>query len=302
VLVRLQHSHIRFGTFQRLAFFERPDLMRALVDHCIEAYYPWLADTEGEARAGALFGAAVENTARLAASWMAAGFVHGVLNTDNLNITGESFDYGPWRFLPASDPSFTAAYFDEAGLYAFGRQPEAVSWALSQFGGALSLISPVPALEAGLGRFAPAYQRALVSQMFARLKLEPGDEAADLDFLQGLFDWLTQTGIGWEQFFHDWIGGDYARAKQSPQAARYEEAGFAPVRSGIEARAQKVDFSHLYLQQQTPVSLVIDEVEALWTPIAERDDWAMFEAKLAHIAQMRQALALPCHGPVASAG
>ena len=55
---------------------------------------------------------------------MAAGFVHGVLNTDNINITGESFDYGPWRFLPAYDPGFTAAYFDETGLYAFGRQPE----------------------------------------------------------------------------------------------------------------------------------------------------------------------------------
>ena len=95
--------------------------------------------SSGEARAAALFGEVVEANARLAASWMAAGFVHGVLNTDNLNITGESFDYGPWRFLPTSDPSFTAAYFDENGLYAFGRQPEAVSWALAQLGGALTL-------------------------------------------------------------------------------------------------------------------------------------------------------------------
>ena len=72
---------------------------------------------------------------------MAAGFVHGVLNSDNMVVTGESFDYGPWRFLPYSDPSFTAAYFDETKLYAFGRQPSAVLWNLSQFANCLTLLA-----------------------------------------------------------------------------------------------------------------------------------------------------------------
>jgi uncharacterized protein YdiU (UPF0061 family) len=75
---------------------------------------------------------AVKGAARMAAQFMAAGFVHGVLNTDNINITGESFDYGPWRFAPAWDAGFTAAYFDHAGLYAFGRQAEALQWNLFQ--------------------------------------------------------------------------------------------------------------------------------------------------------------------------
>ena len=70
-------------------------------------------------------------TARLAASYIAAGFVHGVLNSDNIAITGESFDYGPWRFTPIGTTDFTAAYFDHAGLYAFGRQPEAIHWDLA---------------------------------------------------------------------------------------------------------------------------------------------------------------------------
>ena len=153
VLVRLSHSHIRFGAFQRLAFFERADLMRTLIAHCVHAYYPHLAALEGEAQAAALMGEIAEASGRLAGSWMAAGFVHGVLNTDNLNVTGESFDYGPWRFLPASDPAFTAAYFDETGLYAFGRQPEAVSWALAQLGGALTLACPAPLLEEELKRY-----------------------------------------------------------------------------------------------------------------------------------------------------
>ena len=69
---------------------------------------------------------------------MAAGFVHGVLNTDNMNITGESFDYGPYRFLPYYDPNFTAAYFDQTGLYAYGRQPDAVLWNLGQLGRCLT--------------------------------------------------------------------------------------------------------------------------------------------------------------------
>src|SRR6201996_8726064 len=98
VLVRLSHSHVRFGTFQRHAFFERPDRLTALTDHVVETYYPELADAAD--RPVALLQAVVARDARLTARWMAAGFVHGVLNTDNMNLTGESFDYGPWRFLP----------------------------------------------------------------------------------------------------------------------------------------------------------------------------------------------------------
>ena len=75
--------------------------------------------------------------AALAGEYMVAGFVHGVLNTDNMNITGESFDYGPWRWLPQWEPGFTAAYFDHGGLYAFGRQPEAVGWNCAQLATAL---------------------------------------------------------------------------------------------------------------------------------------------------------------------
>ncbi len=297
VLVRLGHSHIRFGTFQRLAFFERPDLIGALIDHVVDAYYPQLEHTEGEARVAAVFGAIVEASARLAASWMAAGFVHGVLNTDNLNVTGESFDYGPWRFLPTSNPVFTAAYFDESGLYAFGRQPEAVSWALAQFGGALTLVCPASALEQEMSRFASAYQDALRAHVFQRLHLGAGASDEDLAFLQSLFDWLTQTQASWDQFFHDWFGGaaSASRAAQSPQAPLYAAPEFIPVRDGLEARTQHdagTRLAHPYFQRATPHTMLIDDVEALWAPIAERDDWGLFEAKLLELQEMRQALRL----------
>ncbi|HVK79989.1 MAG TPA: YdiU family protein [Verrucomicrobiae bacterium] len=296
VLVRLSHSHIRFGTFQRLAFFERPDLMHQLVEHAVAAYYPRHLNLDAEARAAALFGEVVEANARLAASWMAAGFVHGVLNTDNLNIMGESFDYGPWRFVPTSQPGFTAAYFDQSGLYAFGRQPEAVSWALAQLGGALTQVCSQSALESELSRFGPAYGEGLRHTMFERLDLVLGDFNADLAFLQSLLDWMTESQVGWDQFFHDWVGGEAssARATQSPQAARYNEAAFAQVRAGLEARTGNAASEYLsggYLQRPEPVSLVIEEVEALWAPIAEADDWSLFDAKLRHIHELRDAVA-----------
>jgi uncharacterized protein YdiU (UPF0061 family) len=307
VLVRLSHSHIRFGSFQRLAFFDRPDLIHQLIEHAVEAYYPQHRGLDAPARAAALFGEAVQANARLAASWMAAGFVHGVLNTDNLNITGESFDYGPWRFAPTSQPDFTAAYFDETGLYAFGRQPEAVSWALAQFGGALTLVCPQSDLEEELARFAPAYQAALRDHVFARLHLDKGELPGDLDFLTALFGWLTDSRAGLDQFFHDWYAGaaSAARAADSPQASLYAADDFGPVRTGLEARTPadaERRVAHPHFQGSLPVTMLIDEVERVWAAIAERDDWSPFETKLADVARLNQALGVSCHGPVADAG
>src|SRR5690349_6736579 len=108
VLVRLGHSHIRFGSFQRAAYHQDRRLLRALVDYAIAHHAPELCHLPPADAPAALFRVVVARSARLAAAWMAAGFVHGVLNTDNLNITGESFDYGPYRFLPVLDPGFTA--------------------------------------------------------------------------------------------------------------------------------------------------------------------------------------------------
>src|SRR5262249_48922315 len=94
VLGRLRHSHLRLGLFQRLAHQGDVQALARLVDFTLEHYFPQLSGPVG------LFAEVCRRTARLCAAWMAAGFVHGVLNTDNMNVTGESFDYGPWRFLP----------------------------------------------------------------------------------------------------------------------------------------------------------------------------------------------------------
>jgi uncharacterized protein YdiU (UPF0061 family) len=185
VLTRLSHSHIRFGTFQRQAYFDRPEQIRSLVDHVIAHYYPELETADD--KAAALLAAVTARAGRLTARWMAAGFVHGVLNTDNMNITGESFDYGPYRFLPRNDPNFVAAYFDQSGLYAFGRQPEAVFWNLQQLGGSLTLVSDREGLIEALNGFAGAYRAELTAAMLARLGLKSRSADEDLEFVNAAF-------------------------------------------------------------------------------------------------------------------
>lgn len=296
VLTRLGHSHIRFGTFQRHAFLEKPDNIAALLQHCADCYYDDLRGLPTEAQAEGLLLHAIAASAHLCAGWMSAGFVHGVLNSDNMNVTGESFDYGPWRFLATSDPAFTAAYFDEQGRYAFGRQPHAVGWNLAQLATALTPVCDAAPLEAALARFAPTYQAALRDAMFQRLALEPGAHDADITFLAELFRWMTNSGVPWSQVFHDWFAGPASadRAAQSPIAARYREDDFAATRAGLLDRAPvRTDrLAHPAFQAPAPATLVIDEVEALWAPIAADDDWSRFDAKIAAIENLRTALDL----------
>lgn len=297
VLVRLGHSHIRFGTFQRHAYEESPERLRALVDHCVDHYAPALAPLEGPARVTGFLTHVRNESARLVASWMAAGFVHGVLNTDNMVITGESFDYGPWRFLPESNPSFVAAYFDQTGLYAFGRQPQAVGWNIAQLAASLLPIGDEAALIEVLEGYGAVYQQALRTAMLRRLGLCPAPTLEqDLTDLAALFAWMTETSAGWAQTLHDWFCGpaSTARARQSPQAALYASPAFAAIEGGMfsrdPVRPERLD--HPVFQRPSPPDLVIDTVEALWAKIATADDWSGFEQSLAEIEALRQALDL----------
>ena len=296
VLTRLSHSHIRFGTFQRHAYLNRADNIQALIDHVAALYYPAVASEEGPAKAAALLAAVVEAAARLAARWMAAGFVHGVLNTDNMNVTGESFDYGPYRFLPRNDPNFTAAYFDQTGLYSFGRQPEAVFWNLQQLAVCLTLVCEREPLVAALNRFGPAYGQALAAAMVARLGLKPRDAEADVALANTAFRALAAGGEGvrWEPLFFDWFGGDLSRARalEGPRGALYAGEDFAAFRTQLGPyEAERPErLAAAYFQRAEPQELLIDEIEALWADIAERDDWSAFHVKLAAIAEMREAV------------
>ncbi len=299
VLTRLSHSNIRFGTFQRHAYFGRGDLIAALVDHVVENYYPELLPTEGAARAAALLQAVLTKTAHLLGRWMAAGFVHGVLNTDNMNINGESFDYGPYRFLPKNDPNFTAAYFDHSGLYAYGRQPHAVFWNLQQLAGCLVLIADQAPLIEILNGFGGAYRTGLTSAMLSRLGVQSQDRDTDLILVNAAFAALMEGGeaLGWEPFFFDWFGGaaSEARAMNGPRASLYSgEAATAFRRQIARFTPDRPDrLNAAYFARAAPQALLIDEIEAIWAFIASGDDWCPFTAKLAALDEAREAMALP---------
>ncbi len=295
VLVRLQHSHVRFGTFQRHAFLEAPERLTALVDHCVAVYYPHLQELEGPERAAGLVREVALATADMVAGWMAAGFVHGVLNTDNMNVTGESFDYGPWRFLPVADGNFTAAYFDQTGLYAYGRQPEAGLWNLKQLAGALTPIGDLDGLTEAVRAYPPAFAHAQQAALLRRLGLLFASQAEDnRTMLDAMFAFMARSGVSWDGFFHDWFGGlaSEARAQAGPRAAFYQGEDFMAWFNWLDRfQPERPDrLKHAYFQATEPVSLVIEEVEAVWAKIAENDDWSGFHQKLADITSLREAL------------
>ncbi|WP_395942649.1 protein adenylyltransferase SelO family protein [Brevundimonas sp.] len=291
VLVRLQHSHVRFGTFQRAAYFKRTDQIETLIEHVRTLYHPSVAtgDVPG------LMTAIVEASAKLTARWIAAGFVHGVLNTDNLNVTGESFDYGPWRFLPHYDPQFTAAYFDHGGLYAFARQPEAVFWNLTQLASCLALVSDAKSLADALNGFGPAYIRELRAAFLMRLGVHSLGEAADQRLVDATLGLMREAGadLRWEPVFFDWFGGfaSSARALSGPRARLYQGEAFDVFRFALMEHApDRIErLEHPMFAAREPEEMLIDEVEAIWAAIDADDDWAPFHAKLERLEAARLA-------------
>ncbi|MFT4570325.1 MAG: hypothetical protein ACI91F_001199 [Candidatus Binatia bacterium] len=309
VMVRLSHSHVRFGSFQRHAYAKDATRIQALVDYCIANFMPDLMALEGEDRIAAFLSEVCLRGAQLAASWQLAGFVHGVLNTDNMNITGESFDYGPYRFLPTFDPSFVAAYFDTSGLYSFGRQPATVAWNLARLAETLTLVCSEQPLADALGTYDREFRESLEQRLLIRLNLRaPADGNATAALVEAIYEFLADTAgdnvtttaqiadakgelVGYERFFFDWFGGlaSAERRAVSPcaqvyagqRARRLQEvfAAFEP------ADATRMD--HVYFRNGTPCTLLIDEIESIWSAISESDDWTPLEQKLAAIAVMK---------------
>lgn len=282
VLVRLNHGHIRIGSFQRLATLGQTVELERLVAYALEHYYGEDMGDDGPAR---LLGHVARTTARMAASFMAAGFVHGVLNSDNINISGESFDYGPWRFAPTFDAGFTAAYFDSAGLYSFGRQAEAIHWDVVQLAISLQGLAETDALSAALDPFAETYRAALVERMLWRLGVVPRGAEEDVALVQAMEQGLTGSKHAIDRFFFDWSGGDLR-----VEAPEYAAPSFDTFRDAIAPYVPTKPLDHLYWSGSAPCGMLIDEVEAIWLPITEHDDWTRFETKVASIRAMGDAL------------
>ena len=279
VMVRLSHSHIRIGSFQRVAAEGNAEFMQQLITYCLTQLYN-VAPAENPA--AQLLGLAVERVADLAASYMVAGFVHGVLNTDNINITGESFDYGPWRFTEYWDPQFTAAYFDESGLYAFGRQAEALHWNLGQLAVALRLVSDAPPLIAALERFPGLYQQAIIQRFLWRLGVVSRGEALDRQLVEAAERTMSREKIAIDQFFYLYRHG---KADAGDAPGEYQSTFAALLRDYAPFEGAR----HEYWTKGAICSMLIHEVEDIWQAISEKDDWGPLQRKIHAVREMGQA-------------
>ncbi len=217
VLVRVAASHLRVGTFQYAAAQGDPDLLRRLADHAIARHHPHARDAEGPYLA--FFEAVVEAQASLVASWMLVGFIHGVMNTDNMAISGETIDYGPCAFMEAFDAATVFSSIDHGGRYAYGNQPYIAQWTLARLAetrlplfdpdaeAAIAVASAV--LEAFPDRFGAAWGRG----MQAKLGLAES-RADDSALIDDLFALLHAHAVDFTSFFRSLSAA--ARGDDSP--------------------------------------------------------------------------------------
>jgi uncharacterized protein YdiU (UPF0061 family) len=219
VLARVAGSHLRVGSFQYARATDDPDLLRRLADHAISRHHPGAA--QAPERYLALFEAVVAAQASLVARWMLVGFVHGVMNTDNMTISGETIDYGPCAFLDAFDPTTVFSSIDLGGRYAYGNQPLAAEWNLARLAEALlplfaaeeeqAIALAVKALE----RFREQYAAAWSAGMRAKLGLPDGVEDAEAAALvDELLALLQANHVDYTSFFRGL--GAAARGEAEP--------------------------------------------------------------------------------------
>jgi serine/tyrosine/threonine adenylyltransferase len=285
VMVRFSRSHIRFGTFERLHYLLRPDLTRRLLDHVIAYYYPHLQDSKDKYLS--FYQELVERVAALAAQWMAAGFCHGVLNTDNMSITGESFDYGPFAFLPTYQTEFTAAYFDHSGRYSYGNQPGICKLNLELLQKPLAAAIDSTAMTEALTIFNRHYYEQYQKLMWQKLGLEGEIDSEGLDLLNATLELLSKSQVGYHDFFVRLTDRWQSHWQQDPNEILTDSTWLPGTENYLAAWAQlyqraalrRTDLSLIspQLQQHNPRTVPLRPlIEETWDAIADEDNWQPF--------------------------
>jgi len=293
ILTRVAASHIRVGTFQYVAATQDESKLQVLADYAINRHYPELADSPS--RYAKFFHAVMDRQAALFAKWQLVGFIHGVMNTDNMAISGETIDYGPCAFMNVYRPDTVFSSIDHAGRYAYGNQPAIAQWNLARFAEPLlPLLDPVQdkaiaiATEM-LNQFPTLFEQYWLAGMRAKLGLENA-EAGDLELAQSLLSWMHKAQADFTNTFRD------LSADESPTGDRSEDPDFRAWHARWQLRLDRENrprsLAHAAMRGVNPAVIPRNHrVEEALAAAQDHDDLSMLHRLLATLAMPYEARA-----------
>jgi uncharacterized protein YdiU (UPF0061 family) len=271
VLTRVAASHIRVGTMQWAAAHQDAAAVRALADYTLARHYPELADAPE--RYLALYHAILARQASLIARWQLVGFIHGVMNTDNMALSGETIDYGPCAFMDAYDPATVFSSIDEGGRYAYGNQPTIAQWNLARLAEAM-----LPLLDAdtdravqmateALNQFSELFGQHMLDGMRAKLGLVTAEEG-DVALGDGLLSWMRRRSADFTNTFSALTRGRLLEESAGDDA---ELASWHGQWEARRARQRAVDSGAL-MRQHNPVVIPRNHLVEAALSAATRDE------------------------------
>ena len=199
-LVRVAQTHIRFGHFEFAAHHEGEQALKTLIEHVIALHFPHLINLPEDERYQRWYVEVVERTARMIADWQAVGFCHGVMNSDNMSIIGDTFDYGPYALLDDFDAGYICNHTDQGGRYAYNRQPSVGFVNCQYLANTLLPIMNEDDVRRGLRRYELAYNERFLQNMRDKLGLAQEDES-DLSLIMDTFSMLHEHHVDYTLFF-----------------------------------------------------------------------------------------------------
>jgi serine/tyrosine/threonine adenylyltransferase len=287
ILTRVAASHVRVGTFQYAAQFGEPADVRTLADYVIQRHYPELAELAETGESGrylALLREATQRQAALIAKWQLVGFIHGVMNTDNMALSGETIDYGPCAFMDAYDPATVFSSIDRQGRYAYGNQPSIAVWNLSRFAESLLPLlheeedEAVRLAEEALKGFAWQFEDAWLQGMRSKLGLF-GEQEEDPALVKDLLDLMHRHQA---DFTNTFLALTLGRLEEPPMAGTPEWAEWltrwqARLASQTESQEEVRDS----MRRSNPAVIPRNHrVEEALEAAVERDDYSVMQRLL----------------------
>jgi uncharacterized protein YdiU (UPF0061 family) len=294
VLTRIAASHLRVGTFQYAAARRDDALLVELIDYAIARHDPGLASSERPALA--LLEAVIGRQVSLLVHWMRVGFVHGVMNTDNMTISGETIDYGPCAFMDACDPRTVFSSIDHAGRYAWGNQPVIAQWNLARFAEALiPAIDPDPdrgleLAEAAINGFSERYEtawRAMMRRKIGLLEAQPGDD----ERIDALLAWMREERADYTNTFLELaqalrLPGERTSESSPAADSPVRQAWLRDWRARVMAQPGGAGAALAMMAASNPVYIARNhQVEAALSDWVERRDPTRFHTLLAVLAE-----------------